>query len=258
MRNIAFVVSYLGTAYHGWQFQKNAITIQEILQTAVQKATGFLPSISGCGRTDARVHARAYVANAFIDTKIPIEKLQRAINAYLPADISVSRALVMHDEFDARFSCVRKEYTYHICNSRTRDPFMHDRAYFYPVKLDCEQMSRAAAHFVGTHDFAAVKSEGTPVKSTVRTIYYCECLQNGQDISIRVCADGFLYNMVRAIAGTLIYCGIGKICADDIPQILANADRTAAGPTAPPEGLYMTALDYNELELNRLVPDCGI
>ncbi len=174
-----------------------------------------------------------------------------ALNARLPEAVVIHRAVAVEDGFDARFSCVCKEYTYLIHNSRTRDPFLTDRAWFYPQPLDVAAMARAAQDLVGTHDFAAVRNEGTPVKSTVRTICYCQAeARPGGLVAIRVCADGFLYNMVRAIAGTLVYVGIGKIPPDGIPAILASGDREAAGPTAPPCGLYMTALNYEREELD--------
>lgn len=242
--NIALVLSYYGAAYHGWQRQKNGMTIQELLETAVEKACGCAVSISGCGRTDAGVHARYYVASLSLDTSIPLDRLPGALNARLPEAVVVHRAVAVPPSFDARFSCQCKEYTYVIHNARTRDPFSTDRAYFYPRPLDAGAMHRAAQHFVGKQDFAAVKNEGTPVKSTVRTIYYCKVSREGDRIVIRVCADGFLYNMVRSIAGTLIYCGVGKLSPDSIPAILRSGDREQAGPTAPACGLYLSALTY--------------
>ena len=208
-------------------------------------------SLSGCGRTDAGVHAKYYVASTAAPTTIPLDRLPMALNARLPEAVVIHRAVAVEDGFDARFSCVCKEYTYLIHNRRTRDPFLTDRAWFYPQPLDVAAMARAAQDLVGTHDFAAVRNEGTPVKSTVRTIYYCQAeARPGGLVAIRVCADGFLYNMVRAIAGTLVYVGIGKIPPDGIPTILASGDREAAGPTAPPCGLYMTALNYEREELD--------
>ena len=249
-RNIAFRLAYLGTAYHGWQYQNNAITVQQVLQQAIGKATGCQVSLSGVGRTDAGVHARIYVANARMTTGIPLDKLPLAISAYLPPDISVSRAVEVPWDFDARFQCQKKEYTYLIHNSRVRDPFYHNRAYFCPSRLDYDAMAEAAPYFEGKQDFAAVRSEGTPVRSTVRTMYYCCTEKEGDLISIRVCADGFLYNMARAISGTLLYCGLHKIEPRQIPEILASRDREQAGPTAPACGLYMTALTYGMEELD--------
>lgn len=247
----ALVLSYRGADYHGWQRQNNAMTIQQLIEEAWEKACACPCSLSGCGRTDAGVHAKYYVASTAAPTTIPLDRLPMALNARLPEAVVIHRAVAVEDGFDARFSCVCKEYTYLIHNSRTRDPFLTDRAWFYPQPLDVAAMARAAQDLVGTHDFAAVRNEGTPVKSTVRTIYYCQAeARPGGLVAIRVCADGFLYNMVRAIAGTLVYVGIGKIPPDGIPAILASGDREAAGPTAPPCGLYMTALNYEREELD--------
>lgn len=247
----ALVLSYRGADYHGWQRQNNAMNIQQLIEEAWEKACGCPCSLSGCGRTDAGVHAKYYVASTAAPTTIPLDRLPMALNARLPEAVVIHRAVAVEDGFDARFSCVCKEYTYLIHNSRTRDPFLTDRAWFYPQPLDVAAMARAAQDLVGTHDFAAVRNEGTPVKSTVRTIYYCQAeARPGGLVAIRVCADGFLYNMVRAIAGTLVYVGIGKIPPDGIPAILASGDREAAGPTAPPCGLYMTALNYEREELD--------
>ena len=247
----ALVLSYLGTDYHGWQRQNNALTIQQLMEEAWEKTCGRAVYISGCGRNDAGVHAKYYVCSVDHVSSIPPERLPLALNARLPDAVVVRKAVLVPDDFDARFSCVSKEYTYLIHNSRVRDPFSVRRAWAYPQPLNVEAMRRAAGGFVGKHDFAAVKNEGTPVKSTVRTIFYCQVEERPGDIvAIRVCADGFLYNMVRAIAGTLVYVGIGKIPPDGIPPILASRDRLAAGPTAPPMGLYMTALNYQMEELD--------
>jgi tRNA pseudouridine38-40 synthase len=254
---IALVLSYYGAAYHGWQRQNNGMTIQELVETAVEKTCGKPTYVSGVGRTDAGVHAKYYVASMELDTSIPMERLPAALNARLPYDVVIHKAVQVPDDFDARFSCVCKEYTYVIHNARTRDPFTVDRAYFYSRPLDADAMHRAAQHFVGKQDFAAVKNEGTPVKSTVRTIHYCNVERKGDRIYIRVCADGFLYNMVRSIAGTLIYCGVGKIAPDAIPAILASGDREQAGPTVPACGLYMSALTYNMEALDGRAEDAN-
>ena len=247
----ALVLSYLGTDYHGWQRQNNALTIQQLMEEAWEKTCGRAVYISGCGRTDAGVHAKYYVCSVDHVSSIPPERLPLALNARLPDAVVVRKAVLVPDDFDARFSCVSKEYTYLIHNSRVWDPFSVRRAWAYPQPLNVEAMRRAAGDFVGKHDFAAVKNEGTPVKSTVRTIFYCQVEERpGNIVAIRVCADGFLYNMVRAIAGTLVYVGIGKIPPDGIPPILDSRDRLAAGPTAPPMGLYMTALNYQMEELD--------
>ena len=244
MRNIALILMYEGTAYHGWQAQKNAVSVCETVQNAVSKVMGHRVKVTGCGRTDAGVHARNYVANFHTESRIPVDRIPYALNTHLPADIVVREAFVVPDAFNAIGSCVKKEYTYQVYNSRIRDPFYVNRACFYPTHLDEAVMQRAADQFIGTHDFAAVRSVGTNVKSTVRTVHHFEVERQGNLILMRICANGFLYNMARAMAGTVIYAAEGKFSPEDIGDILEKGDRTAAGPTLPPGGLYMTQLWY--------------
>ena len=248
MRNIALFLSYLGTHYHGWQVQKNLPTVAETLEKAAAAVVGHPVHMTGCGRTDAGVHAKCYVANFRTDSTIPVERLPYALNTHLPVDIVVSRAVEVTDRFNAIGSCVKKEYTYLIYNTRLRDPFYVHRAWFYPRHLDEGIMQAAADQFVGTHDFAAVRSVGTDVKSTVRTVYHYEVERRGNLIALRVCANGFLYNMARAMAGTVVYAAEGKIRPAEIGAILDSGNRTAAGPTVPAGGLYMTHLWYDDGE----------
>jgi len=247
MRNIALQLMYVGTAYHGWQIQNNAVTVQEVLQKALEKVVGHPVKCTGAGRTDAGVHARTYVANFRTTSTIPCDRLPLAVNTRLPDDIVVTRAVEVSEGFNAISSCLKKEYTYRIYNSRIRDAFLVDRAWFYPYKeLDEAVMQAAADRFVGTHDFAAVKSVGTDVLSTVRTVYYFEISRRGRLLECRVCANGFLYNMVRAMVGTVVYAAEGKFPPEAVSDILEGKCRTDAGPTAPPGGLYMTRLWYDE------------
>ena len=246
MRNIALFLTYVGTAYHGWQVQKRDVTIGQTMEEAAAAIVGHPVKMTGCGRTDAGVHARRYVANFHTTSTIPADRLPYAMNTHLPEDIVVTGAMEVHDGFNAIGSCVRKEYTYLIYNSRIRDPFYVDRAWFYPRHLDETVMQRAADQFVGTHDFAAVRSVGTDVKSTVRTVYYYNVERRGDLIELKVCANGFLYNMARAMAGTVVYAAEGKIRPEGIGALLASGNRTAAGPTVPPGGLYMTQLWYED------------
>ncbi len=246
MRNIVLLLSYLGTGFHGWQTQKNLTTVQSTLETAVAMVVGHPVHVTGCGRTDAGVHAKYYAANFRTDSTIPAQRLPYALNTHLPPDIVVHRAFDTHEGFNAITSCVRKEYTYLIYNSRIRDPFYVNRAWFYPRHLDETVMQAAADQFVGTHDFAAVRSLGTPVKSTVRTVYAYQVERRGELIYLRVCANGFLYNMARAMAGTVVYAAEGKIRPEDIGGILSAGNRTAAGPTVPAGGLYMTHIWYDD------------
>ncbi len=246
MRNIALKLMYVGTAYHGWQIQKNAITVQETLQNALEEVVGHTVKCTGAGRTDAGVHAEVYIANFRTTSAIPVDRLPLAANAHLPEDIVVVSAKEVSEDFNAIGSCIKKEYTYRIYHARIPNAFYVNRAYFYPRHIDMNVMKDAAAQFVGTHDFSAVRAVGTNVKSPIRTVYYCNVLQQGDFIELKVCANGFLYNMVRAITGTVLYAAQGKLTPDQIGAILLRGDRTEAGPTVPPDGLYMTKLWYNE------------
>ena len=246
MKNIALILSYDGTNYNGWQVQKNGPSIQESMETALFRLLGRRVHVSGVGRTDSGVHARRYVANFKAEEcTIPVGRLPYAVNSFLPEDIAVSGAALVPDVFDARFDCTKKEYAYYIYPSTLRDPFHARYAYRYNYPLDIERMQAGAQRFVGRQDFAAVRSQGTPVKSTVRTVFWCEVEPAGELIRIRVCGDGFLYNMVRAIAGTLTYVGGGKLTPDDVTAILRAGDREQAGPTLPAHGLFMNRLWYD-------------
>ena len=245
MRNIAMRLMYDGARYHGWQVQKTEITVAETLEKALSAICAHPVKVTGCGRTDAGVHAFCYCANFRTTSRIPADRIPLAVNTRLPDDISVIRAIDVPDDFNAIISCIKKEYTYKIYNSRIRDPFYADRAYFYPGKLNMSVMSAASRHFVGTHDFASLRSVGTQTKTTVRTVYYYEVEQGEKTTDLRVCADGFLYNMARAMAGTLIYASEGKIAPREIPELLDKRDRRLTGPTVPPQGLYMTKVWYD-------------
>ena len=244
MKNVAMWVMFEGSRYHGWQVQKTETTVAGTLEAALGRLCEHPVKINGCGRTDAGVHAERYCANFRTTSSIPPDRLPLAINSLLPADIAVKQAIYAPDIFDANLSCIKKEYTYRIYNSRIRDPFYTGRAYFYPQNLDLGAMRLAAQHFVGTHDFAAVRSAGTVTKTTVRTVYWYEVEENERLIELRVCANGFLYNMARAMAGTLIYVSEGKISPDELPCLLAGKDRRLTGPTVPPDGLYLTRVWY--------------
>lgn len=245
MRNIALRLRYDGSRYHGWQVQKNEISVAQTLNEALEKVCGHPVKTVGCGRTDAGVHALSYCANFRTDSRIPADRLPLAVNSRLPADIAVERATDAPEDFNAIGSCIKKEYIYKILNSAIRDPFLEKRVCFYPQKLDMELMRRAAAAFEGTHDFKAVRSLGTPTKTTVRTVHHCRAEKQGDIITVAVCADGFLYNMCRAIVGTLIYASYGKLLPEDIPALLEKGDRRLTGPTMPPQGLYLNRVWYD-------------
>lgn len=246
MKNIALCLRYDGSRYHGWQVQKNEISVAETLEAALSKVCGHRVKTVGCGRTDAGVHALDYCASFRTDCRIPADRLPFAVNARLPGDIAVSAAMDAPEDFNAIGSCQRKEYIYRLHNGPIRDPFWEKRVCFYPQHLDLERMRRAGAAFEGTHDFRAVRSVGTETKTTVRTVHWCRVQQQGELITVSVCADGFLYNMCRAIVGTMVYASYGKLEPEDIPGLLEKGDRRLTGPTMPPQGLYLNRLWYPE------------
>ena len=244
MRNIALRLKYDGSRYHGWQVQKNDITVCQTMEEALEKVCGHPVKLVGCGRTDAGVHALRYCANFKSDCRIPLDRLPLAINSRLPGDIAVVAAAEAPEDFNAIGSCIKKEYIYKIHNSNIRDPFWEKRVCFYPQHLDMELMQRAAKAFEGTHDFKAVRSEGTQTKTTVRTVYWCRAEKEGDIITVSICANGFLYNMCRAMVGTMVYASYGKLLPEEIPLLLEKGDRRLTGPTMPPQGLYLNRVWY--------------
>ena len=244
MRNIALRLKYDGSRYHGWQVQKNDITVCQTMEEALEKVCGHPVKLVGCGRTDAGVHALRYCANFKSDCRIPLDRLPLAINSRLPGDIAVVAAAEAPEDFNAIGSCIKKEYIYKIHNSNIRDPFWEKRVCFYPQHLDMELMQRAAKAFEGTHDFKAVRSEGTQTKTTVRTVYWCRAVKEGDIITVSICANGFLYNMCRAMVGTMVYASYGKLLPEEIPALLEKGDRRLTGPTMPPQGLYLNRVWY--------------
>ena len=255
MRNIALRLRYDGSRYHGWQVQKNAVTVAQTLEEALAKVCKEDIRVTGCGRTDAGVHALRYCANFRTDSNIPVDRIPLAVNSRLPEDIAVTGAVEAEEEFNAILSCRKKEYIYKILNSRIPDPFLAQRVCFWPQKLDIEKISEAAEAFVGTHDFRAVRSLGTETKTTVRTVWWCRAEKEGDLITISICADGFLYNMCRAMVGTMVYAAYGKLLPQEIPALLEKGDRRLTGPTMPPQGLYLNRVWYDGA-VGELFGDC--
>ncbi len=245
MKNIALRLRYDGSRYHGWQVQKNALTVAQTMEEALAKVCGERVKLTGCGRTDAGVHALRYCANFHSDCTVPVDRMPLAVNSRLPDDIAVVDAVEVPDDFNAIGSCVKKEYVYKILNSRIPDPFLADRVCFYPQRLDISLMQAAARAFEGTHDFKAVRSEGTQTKTTVRTVYWCRAEKDGDLITVSICANGFLYNMCRAMVGTMVYASYGKLIPEEIPALLEKRDRRLTGPTMPPQGLYLNRVWYD-------------
>lgn len=244
MRNIKLIIQYDGTAYHGWQTQKNAPTVQETLEKAIMSLTGSKPILTGCSRTDAGVHAERFCCNFKSETTIPTERFPLALNTFLPDDIVCLSAEDVSKEFNARFSAKKKRYTYFVQNSRFPDVFKKNYAWHFPYKTDINAMKKAAEAFIGEHDFIGFASSGFTVKTTVRTIYALEVEKENDLIKITVTGNGFLYNMVRIIAGTLCFAGCGKINPEDMADIINSCDRKRAGITAPPQGLFLSEVYY--------------
>ena len=244
LRNIALLLQYKGSAYHGWQRQQNALTVQETLEAVAKKVCGLTGTITGCGRTDAGVHARAYVCNFFSETKIPDEKLAFALNYSLPDDICVLGAATVDMHFHARYSVVKKRYQYKILNTPNGDVLQKDLAWHCRTPLDLERMRFGAQAILGEHDFRAFCASGAQTKDFVRTVYSLDITKQDGIVTIDVCGNGFLYNMVRIIAGTLVYVGTGRIEPEAVGAVIASCDRRRAGITAPPHGLYMARVYY--------------
>jgi tRNA pseudouridine38-40 synthase len=246
----ALVLSYMGSAYHGWQRQKNVSTIQQTVEEAIERLTGQSVYVSGCGRTDAGVHARYYVASVAVDTTIPDLRLPAALNAHLPEDISVLAAVSVDEEFHPRYGVISKEYEYLILNAPTRDPFLRDRVWHVPQPISDEavaHMNEAAAAFVGEKDFTALRDGmADEDESNVRRVYAASVTRKGDLISFRVRADGFLYHMVRVMTGTLMEVARGRIPADEVGARIASLDRRLLGSTAPAAGLYLDRVFYEK------------
>ncbi len=246
-------ISYLGTHFCGYQIQKDKRTVQGQLNSAAKALFGRECDITGCSRTDSGVHAKDFCVTVTnkgedsLDTDIDISKIPRALCAHLPEDISVKSACWVDSYFHPRYDVKYKEYVYRIHNGSLRDPFEEGRALHIPQSIsDCaiERMNCAAAHFVGKHDFAAFMASGSTVESTVREVFYADVKREGDIITFRVAADGFLYNMVRIMAGTLLSVAQNKISPDDISDIIVSGCRERAGMTAPAHGLYLNRVVY--------------
>ncbi|MBS3734582.1 MAG: tRNA pseudouridine(38-40) synthase TruA [Phycisphaerae bacterium] len=245
-RNIKLVVAYDGRRYHGWQRQEPRLaTVQQSVEDAAGRVVGHPVTIYGAGRTDAGVHAAGQVANFYTSNRtIPLEGLRRAINAKLPGDIVIRSAADAANGFHASRSAVGKTYRYRIRVAPLRDVMAAGQVYHYFRTLDVPAMRDAAGRLVGTHDFVGFAASAEERRTSVRTIRRCEIGQTDEEVHITVEGDGFLYNMVRIIAGTLVEVGRGRWTPERIDRILATCNRRDAGPTAPPDGLYLICVHY--------------
>lgn len=252
-KRVCLRVAYDGTAYCGWQVQKNGRTIEGELNRALFELTGEKIQVIGASRTDAGVHGLCNVAVFDTLSRIPGEKFSYALNQRLPEDIRVRESKEVSPDFHPRHCKSRKTYEYHILNAAFPDPVKRLYSHFTYVPLDTERMQKAAEYFIGKHDFASFCSVGSQAETTVRTIYGLTVERKGEEIVIRVTGGGFLYNMVRIIAGTLMEVGCGRMEPEEMEEILAAKDRAAAGPTAPACGLMLTELCYEEADMGQNV-----
>ncbi|MBR6808191.1 MAG: tRNA pseudouridine(38-40) synthase TruA [Clostridia bacterium] len=253
-------IAYDGAAYHGFQYQPNALSVQEVLTACVSKAFSVECTVTGCSRTDAGVHALGFCAA--VEPKdeglkgekwctVPPSKVHRLLNMHLPGDIAVTGAAVVDDSFHPRYSAHSKEYVYRICDSVYPDPFKRSRAYHIKRRLTDEQikiMNEFGKILLGRHDFSGFMAQGSSVKDTVRTLYRLEVKRVSEfEVTLTVSGDGFLYNMVRIITGTLLDAAFGRITSEDVKNALEKCDRSRTGFTVPAEGLYLNRVEYGEI-----------
>lgn len=246
-------IAFLGTYYNGYQVQAGLPTVQQKLNEAARRIFGYDCDIVGCSRTDSGVHANGFFAcvskkgEKDIDSTVPIASVPVAFNSVLPEDISVLDAKEVDDSFHPRYDVKYKEYVYKIYNAPLKDPFLSDRAYHIPRRINdetLEKMNEAAQHFVGKHDFSSYMAQGSKIVDTNRCVKYASVEREGDVITFRVAADGFLYNMVRIMCGTLLLVAQGKIEPCDISRITDSHDRSQAGMTVPAHGLYLNKVEY--------------
>lgn len=244
MRRIKLTVAYDGTNYCGWQIQPNGITIEEMLNCALCTLTGEKIAVIGASRTDAGVHAMGNVAVFDTESPIPAERFAYALNQKLPDDIVAVSSKEVPADWHPRYQTVIKTYEYRILNAQTPDPTRRLTRYFVSYRLNLQHMQKASGYLVGEHDFVSFCNVRTNVEDTVRTIYSLDVLKNEDEIIIRIRGNGFLYNMVRIIAGTLIRVGRGFYTPEQVKEILDAKSRKAAGITAPPQGLMLMKIEY--------------
>jgi tRNA pseudouridine38-40 synthase len=245
-RNFKLTLTYEGTRYAGFQKQagQDVPTIQATLEAAILKLTGETVRLTGAGRTDAGVHARGQVVNFYSQARLTAAEWQQALNATLPRDILVSAAAETGLDFHARYDAKSKTYSYRVHSNRLRPVFNRNFTYFYRRYLDLELMQAAAVLIVGKHDFRSFQAAGSAVKTTVRTVNFCQLTRCDSELNLIINADGFLYHMVRNIVGTLILVGNGRLTVAGFDELMRRADRNLAGPTAPASGLCLEKVFY--------------
>ena len=244
MRNIKLTIEYDGKDFNGWQKQKSKLNIQGEIERAIKEITNEDAELIASGRTDAGVHALGQVANFKTNSSIPIEKIPIALNTKLKRSIRILNAEEVPDRFHSRYNCKRKTYRYIINNSQNGTAIYRNLEFNFPQELNVDLMNEVARFFIGEHDFKAFKASGTSSKSSVRVIYDAKVYKNDERVIIELTGNGFLYNMVRIIAGTLIDVGTKKIMPIQIQNIINSKDRSMAGKTLPPNGLYLVKVEY--------------
>lgn len=244
MKNIKLTIEYDGTGYHGWQSQVNAVSVQEVLKKAISSLTGEVCDLIGASRTDAGVHAYGQTANFFTGSNIPADKYYLALNSIIPGDISVVNSEEVCLDFHSRYCAKGKRYKYLIYNSRYPSALMRNRAFHVRLPLNLDFIKEAAPLFLGKHDYSAFRASGSGTKTSIRTITDISITNKDNIIELNVTGDGFLYNMVRIIIGTLIEVGLGRTPANEITSIIESMDRRRAGRTAPAHGLYLVEVFY--------------
>ncbi len=244
MRRLLITLRFDGTDYCGWQVQPNGVSVQQRVQDALEQAFGVRLPASGCSRTDSGVHAREFCFHTDTSVAIPCEKVPLALNRFLPDDIAVTDCREVPHDFHARYSCKGKTYVYRICDAKVRDPFNTRFTAYHRGRLDADRMNAAAAAFLGTHDFSAFCASGSSVEDKVRTVSEAKVERVGDEVRFTVTADGFLYNMVRIMAGTLLDVSLGLIDSAGMSDIIASRDREKAGRTAPARGLTLEKVSY--------------
>lgn len=245
--NYLITLKYDGSRYHGWQRQENAVTVQQRVEEALGRLFGADISVTGCSRTDTGVHANCFKCNFYADKELNHQNVVSGLNHFLPDDIACCASETVSEDFNARFDCSSKEYIYKIYNAPVKDPFYVNRALLYKYPIDADFLDKQAKDYIGTHDFSAFRAAGATTKTTVRTVFNAGVERHGDVVVFRVEADGFLYNMVRIMVGTLLNISEGKIKADSIPQIISSKNRIEAGKTQAPEGLYLNKVHYKRM-----------
>lgn len=244
MKRLLLTIRYDGHRYHGWQVQNNALTVQQVLQDAIESLYGKRLDVIGCSRTDSGVHANMYCVSFDTEMSIPEDNVVQALNGFLPKDIAVIDCREVSSDFHPRYFTRSKEYVYKIHNGSVRDPFLADYAYYYHPHIDAEYLNREAKAYVGTYDYKGFCSIKSDVENTVRTVKAFDVWREGDMVYFRVEADGFLYNMVRIMVGTLLFVSDGKIPKGTLKSVILSKDRKKAGKTAPPQGLYLNKVNY--------------